>query len=808
MSGLWQDIQYGMRVLLRRPSFTIVAVLVLTLAIGANVTIFSFIDTALLRPLPYRDPEQLVKIWDSRQAEVYSRFEASYPDYLDWKQQNQAFSSLAAYGGGGNVVLAGADGPQMIKAGRVSDNFFQTLGVLPLFGRLFQSGEDLESAPRYAVLSYSFWQRQFGGRRDVLGQSVTLNSVPRTIVGVLPKNFHFAPIGEVDLYVTLHAGGGMRIRRNLHWLHPVGRLKPGVSREQAQGMMNVVAVNLEKQYPDSNKELRTVVVPLSELITGQIKPILLVLLSAVGLLLLIACANVANLLLARSATRAKEFAIRSALGARRWRVIRQVIVEGTLLATVGTVSGIVFAIIATRWMILTLPKEALQSMPYLENISVDPRILLFACGLGLLTALLFSLPPALGLSAPLHNALREAGQQSLAGSWRKFGSSLVVAEVAISAILLVASGLLLKSLFHLLTVDTGFNVSRLTTFYVFPDSRRYIEDPQAIVLHDKLVDGLHGVPGVSAVGVTSTPPIVGGNTSLFRVLGAPLTPLPYEANSRDIDPGYFSTLQAKLNAGRYFDEHDDAKAPQVVILNETLAKIAFGSENPIGKQIVFTYNAQEKPREVVGVVSDVHEGELNVADKPAIYTPFAQSPDSIFAVVVRSDLDQAALRPALERAVHQVDPGIVLYQMQTMEDLIAQSPAAVMHRYPAWLVSVFAMSALMLGIVGLYGVMSYLVSQRTREIGVRMALGAPRGKVVRLILGNGIRLAAIGIVAGVAGAVLAGYTFRSVLFGVEPWDIATLLAVAAILAAICVAASYVPALRASRLDPVKALRYE
>jgi len=328
------------------------------------------------------------------------------------------------------------------------------------------------------------------------------------------------------------------------------------------------------------------------------------------------------------------------------------------------------------------------------------------------------------------------------------------------------------------------------------------------VLHDKLVDGLHGVPGVSAVGVTSTPPIVGGNTSLFRVLGAPLTPLPYEANSRDIDPGYFSTLQAKLNAGRYFDEHDDAKAPQVVILNETLAKIAFGSENPIGKQIVFTYNAQEKPREVVGVVSDVHEGELNVADKPAIYTPFAQSPDSIFAVVVRSDLDQAALRPALERAVHQVDPGIVLYQMQTMEDLIAQSPAAVMHRYPAWLVSVFAMSALMLGIVGLYGVMSYLVSQRTREIGVRMALGAPRGKVVRLILGNGIRLAAIGIVAGVAGAVLAGYTFRSVLFGVEPWDIATLLAVAAILAAICGAASYVPALRASRLDPVKALRYE
>jgi predicted permease len=374
--------------------------------------------------------------------------------------------------------------------------------------------------------------------------------------------------------------------------------------------------------------------------------------------------------------------------------------------------------------------------------------------------------------------------------------------------LLVGSGLLLKSLYRLLTVDTGFTVSNLTTFYIFPDSKRYDEDPQANLLHDKLIASLRAVPGVSSAGVTSTPPIVGGNTSLFRVVGAPLTPLPYEANSRGIDPGYFPSLQADLKSGRYFNDRDNTNAPQVVIINETLAHIAFGDQDPVGKQIVFTYNAQQKPREVVGVVGDVHEGELDIDHKPAVYTPFAQGPDNIFAVVVRSDLDMASLRPALEKAVHDVDPGIVLFQMQTMEELIAQSPVAMLHRYPAWLISIFAVSALLLGVVGLYGVVSYSVSQRTREIGVRMALGAQRENVLRLVLGSGLRLALVGIAAGVAGAVLVGYSLRSVLFGVKPWDIATLLVVAAILGGVCVLASYLPARRASRLDPMKALHYE
>ncbi len=783
--------------------------MVLALAIGANVAIFGFIDAALLRPLPYRHPDQLVKIWDARQSQIDSRFEASYPDYLDWKQQSPAFSSLAAYSTGGNRILAGPNGPEMIEVGPVSDNFFQTLGVSPILGRVFLNGENLASSPQYAVLTYGSWQRRFSGRPDIVGQTLTLSGEPTTIIGVLPKDFQFAPRGDVELYLAMRPKGGMLSRRNLHWIHPFGRLKPGVSLQQAQSMMNALAANLEKQYPDSNKELRTVVIPLTELITGPIKPILMVLMGAVGMLLLIACANIANLLLARSATRAREIALRSALGAGRWRVVRQLITEGVVLAAAGTAAGVVVAILAMRWMVDAVPQSMLQSMPYLKQAGVEPRILVFAAGLALLTALLFSLPPALRLSIPMLNeALKEGGQLSGASSWKRVGSFLVVAELAISAVLLVGSALLLKSLFRLLNVDAGFNVSQLTTFYVFPDSHRYDQEREALVMERNLIDALAAVPGVSAAGATSTPPIVGGNTSLFRVVGAPMTTRPYEANSRDVDAGYFSTLQATLRSGRYFDERDSATAPQTVIINETLAKMAFGTEDPVGKEIVFTYNAQQKPRQIVGVLQDVHEGALDVEDKPAIYTPFAQGPDNIFAVVVRSTVDPGSLRPALEKAVHDIDPGIVLYQMQTMQDLIAQSPAAALHRYPAWLVSVFAFTALLLAVVGLYGIMSYSVSQRTREIGIRMALGAPRANVLKLILGDGARLAAIGIVAGVIGAVLAGYVLRSLLFGVAPWDPATLLVVTTILCGVGLFASYIPARRAARVDPMQALRYE
>jgi len=598
-------------------------------------------------------------------------------------------------------------------------------------------------------------------------------------------------------------------RRNLHWMHPVGRLKPGVSQDQAHAMMNTLAVNLEKQYPDSNRELRTVVVPLTELITGQIKPILMVLLGAVGLLLLIACANIANLLLARSAARAKEIALRAALGARRWRVIRQLLTEGIVLVSAGAALGLAFAEVATRLMVHSLPQQMRQTMPYLKDAGIEPRILLFAAVLALFTALLFSLAPALRLSNPvLNDVLKEGGRLAGASSWKKVGSSLVVAEVAISAVLLVGSGLMLKSLYRLLTVDTGFNVSHLTTFTVIPTSHRYDDNAPEIVLHRNLMEKLLAVPGVTAAGSTSVLPVNGGNTSLYRVIGAPMTPIANEANSREISPGYFPTLGARMKAGRNFDERDNEAAPKVVIINETLAKSVFGNDNPVGKQVIFTYNAQQKPREIVGVVANVHEGALDSAGKPAIYTPFAQSPNNVFAITVRSQVEPASIRSALEKAVHDVDPEIVIFQMQTMEDLIAQSSVATLHRYPAWLVSAFAVAALLLGIVGLYGIVSYSVSQRTREIGIRMALGAQRGNVLKLVLSDGARLAAFGVAAGAIAALVSGYFLRSVLFGVKAWDPAILGGVAVLLGIIGVVASYVPARRASRLDPMKALHYE
>jgi predicted permease len=809
METLLQDIRYGVRILARSPGFTVVAVLVLALAIGANVTIFTFVDAALLRPLPYDKPDQLVAIFDARKSQVSSRFEASYPDFLDWQQQNQVFSSLAGYNGPGGRVLTGSSGPEMVENARVTDNFFQTLGVQPLLGRTFRRGEEQMAAPRYAILPYGWWQKRFGGRKDVIGQSLTIDGNPTTIIGVLPRDFHFAPLGDPDIYTTLHAEGGLLERRNLHWLNVIGRLKPNVSRDQAQAAMNTLMANMEQQYPDSHRELRTVSMPLAELITGNTKPILLVLLGAVGLLLLIACANIANLLLARSAARAKEIAIRTALGARRWRVVRQLLTEGMVLVSVGTMLGVVLAVWTTRLMIRVLPEQMRQGMPYLRNASIDFSTLVFAGVVAVATALLFSMAPAVRLSSPgLNDALKEGGRLSAAGSWKKAGSSLVVAEVAISAVLLIGSGLLLRSLYHLLSIDAGFNASHLTTFYVFPASHRYDKDEQQIVLHRNLMEKLLTVPGVTAAGSTSTLPVVGGNTILYRVVGAPMTLLANEANSREISPGYLPALQAKMRAGRNFDERDTPASPQVVMINETLARSVFGSVNPVGKQIVFTFNAKQKPREIVGVVGDVHEGALDVEGKPAIYTPFAQSPDNVFAVVVRSTVAPGALRPALEKAVHAVDPEIVVVEMQTMEDLIAESPVATLHRYPAWLVSVFAASALLLGIIGLYGIVSYSVSQRTREIGIRMALGAQRANVLKMVLADGTRLAAYGIATGVIAALVAAYFLRSILFGVKPWDPLTLVIVAAVLAGVGVIASYLPARRASRLDPIQALHYE
>ncbi len=808
MESILQDLRYGLRTLWKSPRFTVTAVITLAVGIAANVAIFTFVDATLIRPLPYKDSHQLVAVYDAREQTVVSRFESSYPDYLDCKQQNQVFSSMAAYSQNG-TVLRGDGAPLVLPSAVVSDDFFSTLGVKPIHGRDFRPGEDLASAPQTAMLSYGFWKKHFGGKQDVVGHVVTLGKDQVTIIGVLPADFHFAPVADPDVWQTLHAMGGLRDRRNLHWLNVVARLKPGVSRDKAAAGMNVVMESLEKQYPASNTKLRTAIVPLNEVIVGQIRPILLLLLGAVALLLMIACSNVANLLLARALSRRREVAVRTALGASRWRLVRQMLTEGILLSLTGAALGVVLAEWMVRGFVAAIPQVLLNSMPYIKMMTIDWSVLLFALVIALLTGVLFALAPAFQLSGKhIHDAFRDGARGSQSAGWRRFASSLVVAEVAVSMVLLFGAGVLGKSFYRLLQVDTGFNYHNLTSMAVAMPSATYKTDAQQIAFYRTLMDRLQSLPGVQSAGITSTLPIGQGNTSNVVVIGQPYTGQGFEANSRSVDTHYFQTLQAQVLAGRWFNESDDAQAPQRVIVNKTFADMFMKGLDPVVQQVRFTYNDKEKPREVIGVVRDIKEAQLDAPALPAIYTPYLQDASSFLYLVVRTKQDAAASIPQTQAAIRQLDSNVVTFQEQSMEDFIQRSPVAFFHRYPAWLAGLFAFMALVLGSIGLYGLVAYSVSQRTQEIGIRMALGAQRSNVLQMVLLQGVRLIVPGVVIGMAGGILAATLARSLLFHVNAWDPAIFAFVTVLLAAVTLAASFIPARTATKVDPMVALRYE
>jgi macrolide transport system ATP-binding/permease protein len=803
-----QDLRYGLRTLRKSPRFTATAVITLAVGIAANVAIFTFVDATLVRPLPYRDSAQLVAVYDTRQQTVASQFESSYPDFLDWKQQNQVFSSIAGYNQNG-TVLRGSGAPLVLPSSLVTDNFFSTLGVKPLLGRDFQSGEDQPSAPNTAILSYGFWNRQFGGNRNVIGQVITLGKSQVTIVGVLPANFHFAPLGDSDVYETLHAEGALRDRRNLHWLNVVGRLKPGVSLNQAAAGMNLVAESLEKQYPSSNEKLRTTVIPLNDVIVGQIRPILLLLLGAVVLLLLIACSNVANLLLARALSRRREVAVRTALGASRWRLVRQMLTEGILLSVTGAALGVVLAEWIVKGFVAAIPQTLLSSMPFLRNMAIDGTVLLFALGIAIFTGVLFALAPAAQLSGKhIHDAFRDGARGSQSLGWRRFASGLVVSEVAISVVLLFGAGILGKSFYRLLQVDAGFNYHNVFTMAVALPSQQYKTDPEQIAFYRTMRDQLQALPGVNNLGITSTLPLGQGNTSNVVVVGQPFTGQGFEANSRSVDTRYFQTLQAQLLAGRWFDEGDNATAPQRVIVNKTFADMFMKGLDPTIQQVRFTYSDKEKPRQVVGVVNDIKEAQLDAPSLPAIYTPYLQDAGSFLYLVVRTSQDAATAIPQTQAVIRRIDPNVVTFQEQTMEEFVQRSPVAFFHRYPAMLAGLFALMALALGSIGLYGLVAYSVSQRTQEIGIRMALGAQRANVLQMVLMQGVRLIIPGVMIGVAGGIAAAILARSLLFHVSTWDPAIFAIVILLLAAVTLLASFIPARQATRVDPMVALRYE
>ncbi len=805
LEHLLQDVRFAIRQLRKDPGFTCTAVLVLSLGMCASVAIFAFVDAALIKPLPYRNPGRLAGVFESIATEQRSTL--SYPDYLDWKKLNKVFSSLDIYQRG-HFALTTPAGAEPVRGDRVSDGFFRTLGVTPVLGRDFYAGEDLPSAPRVALLSYAAWQQRYGGERDVLGRVVTLDGAPNIIIGVLPRNFHFAPAGQVEFWTAFHASSDCDLGRYCHTVFGIARLKDGVSLQTASADVKSIAKRLEKQYPDSNRDQGADLELLTDVITGDIRPVLMILLGGAGLLLLIATVNVTGLLLVRSEGRRREVAMRRALGASQGRLISQFVTEALVLVTAGSVLGLASA----NWAIQILERlisEDIMATPFLHGLGLNARVTAYAGVTALMAATLFALAPSLRIgSRDLREGLAEGSRCTAGIVWRRLGSKLVVLELATAMVLLTGAALLGKSLYQLLHVNIGVQSGNLLTMEMVAPKSGYGKDEQAIALTREIAIRIERLPGVRSVGFTTNGvPVSGnGNTMPFRVLGRPwhgennLTP------ERDVSAKYFTTLGAKLWRGRYFTDAEDASKPSVAIVNGALVRKYFPGEDALGKQLARPWPS--KPIEIVGIVEDIREGPLDEAIPPVLYIPFNQDPDRDFSLVVRTLQDERALLPALAATIRRIDPGIVMDRGKTMMDKIDDSQSVYLHRSSAWLVGGFAALALLLGVVGLYGMVAYSVSRRTREIGVRMALGAQPGSVYRLILQEAAWLAAAGIAIGLACSVVAATLIRGLLFGIQPWDVPTLAAVAAVLGIAAVLASFIPARRAASVDPVEALRAE
>ncbi len=802
-----QDLRFALRQLRKNPGFALTAIVILTLGMAASLSIFAFVDAALLEPLPYFAPGRLMDVAEN--GAMFPRSNLSRDDYDDWKRLNRSFRSLEIYGGNG-YLLATPSGPVPVPATRVSDGFFSTLGVKPMLGRDFLPGEDRPGQPKILILSYGTWLTRYGGRRDIVGQAVKLDADSYTVVGVLPREFSFAPRGNAEFWVPMLDKNGCEQRRSCHNLYGVGRLRDGVTPGAALEEMKAIAAQLAAQYPGSNQGQGASVMPLSELIVGKVRPILFTLLSAAGLLLLIACVNVASLLLVRSESRRREIAVRGALGATPVRLARQFVTEGLLLAAVGSAAGILVA----AWMMTMLkrlvPKSMVDGMPFLNNVGLNAHTAMFACMIAMFAALLMAATPVLRLSfQDIRDGLGDGGRAAAGRFWRRMGANLVVVELSVAVVLLVGAGLLGKSFYRLLHVENGFDTSHLATVQVAAPDSSYSTTEKKVALFRAIERRLSNLPGVQSVGITGDLPVqCNCDTDWIRIVGKPFHGEHNEVDERDVTPGYLPTLKARLLRGRLFTEDDDASKSQKIVINEALAEKYFPGEDPIGQKVANGNLDPKSIREIVGVIGNVREGGLDDDLWPVEYQAMYQGPDTFFAVAVRTAEDEKAVLPVLVKAMHEVDPNLGTYGEITMTDQIENTQTALLHRLSTWLVACFAVLALVLGVVGLYGVIAYSVSQRTREIGVRMALGAQRSSVYRLVLREAAQLIVVGIVLGLAGAVGAATLMRKLLFGVQAWDAGTLLGVAVVLGVFALLASYFPARRAASVNPTEALRAE
>lgn len=802
-----QDVRFALRQMLKNPGYAVTAALILALGMGVSVAIFGFVDAALLQPLPYAEPNRLMDV--AEKAVTHPRSNLSYEDFKDWARMNHSFSSLDAYTGAG-FLLRASSGTEPVAAARVTGGFFRTLGVRPLLGRDFRSGEDQPGGAKVVILSYGAWVNRFGGRSDIAGTSVTLDGDNYTIEGVLPRSFSFAPRGNAELWVPIAAPSECEKRRSCHDLFAVGRLRDGVTEASALADMQAIAAQLERMYPGSNQGQGASVMPFAESIERDVRPILWTLLGGAALLLLIACLNVSSLVLVRSESRRREIAVRGALGATRTRLVRQFVTEGLLLATVGCAAGLIEAAWLMSLLTHLVPKDAADRLPFFALVGLNPHTLLFAAAVACGAALLMAAMPVLRLSfLPIQEGLGEGGRGAAGRLWQRLGANLVVAELTVAVVLLSGAGLLGKSFYKLLHVDLGFDPTHLAMVNVQLPPNPYSTPQKRIAFYREAERRLSALPGVQSVGLTSDLPAQClCDTDWIRIVGKPFNGEHNEVDERDVSPTYLATLKARLVRGRFFTEEEDQSKPQVIVINEALARKYFPGEDPIGKKIGDGGFTPASMREVIGVIADLREGALDEEMWPSEYFTLNQQQDSNFTVLVRTTQDESAMLPTLQSALRAIDPNIGLYDPQTMEQQIDSTQTALLHRFSTWLVGGFAVVAFVLGVVGLYGVVAYSVSQRTREIGVRMALGAQRATVYKMVMRQAGWLTLLGVGIGLACAIGASLAMRRLLFGVEAWDAPTLTVVALVLGASSLAASFLPARRAALVNPIEALRAE
>ncbi len=800
-----QDVRFALRQMRRNPGFAVTAILILALGMGVSVAIFGFVDAALIEPLPFANPNRLMSVDESSANFPHSNL--SYDDYQDWKRLNRSFSSLEVYGGTGYLLQTGSASVP-VPAARVSDGFFSTLGVKPMLGRGFLPGEDRPGKPKIVMLTYGTWVKRFGARRDVVGQAVSLSGDSYTIVGVLPREFAFSPQGNAEFWTPLLDKNGCDQRRSCHNLDGIGRLRDGLTIQAARADLEAIATELAREYPGSNQGQGASVIPLSELIVGIVRPILLMLLAGTGLLLLIACANVASLLLVRSESRRREIAVRGALGATPVRIMRQFVTEGLLLAMAGCVAGLCFGAWIMTLLSRIIPKDMAAFAPFLRLVGLNRHTELFAVCIAVLAAVLLAATPMLRLSfQDIRDGLTDGDRAAAGRLWRKMGAKLVVVELAIAVVLLVGAGLLGQSFYRLLHVENGFDITHLATVRVLAPDKIYTNDAQRAALFGEIERRLGQLPGVESVGLTTNlPEQCNCDTDWIRIVGKPFHGEHNEVLERAVSAGYLPTLKARLVRGRLMNEDDDASKPHVIVINEALARKFFPGEDPIGKMIGDGALTPSSMRQVIGVVADLREGPLDTEIWPAEYEAIKQDSQNFFAVAVRTVQDEKTVLPVAVNTLHQIDPNLGTFGEIAMTDQIEASQAALLHRISTWLVGGFAAVALVLGVVGLYGVVAFSVSRRTREIGVRMALGAQRGAVYKLVMRQAAGLTAAGVGIGLVCSMGATLLMRKMLFGVQAWDVPTLAGVAVVLGTASMAASFLPAHRAASVNPTDALR--